>query len=101
MLTVCLAFRCIQVHSRVEMLGVCVCVCVCACVRVCVCVCACEHHLSGLGLGFLQSLHQLDIVQHVALGGSKLSQQRVFKILQQFLVDTVHKVFINILTLSF
>ena len=54
---------------------VCVCVHICMCVCVGVCVCACEHHLSGLGLGFLQSLHQLDIVQHVALGGSKLSQQ--------------------------
>ena len=70
-----------------------------ACVRVCVheraraCSCA---YLDSLGLGVLQRLHQLHVVQHVALRRRQFSQQRVLQVFQQpFVVAAVWKNIMN------
>lgn len=46
----------------------------------------CSRHLRGFGLGLLQGVHQVHVVQHVARGGGQFPQQGVFQILQQVLV---------------
>ena len=45
-------------------------------------------HLQRLGLGVLESLHQLHIVQHVPRRRGQLTQQGVLQVLQQLLVLT-------------
>ena len=48
-------------------------------------------HLARLGLGVVQRLNQLHVVEHVAAGRRQLAQQRVFELFQQSLVHaTTH-----------
>ena len=48
----------------------------------------CSSYLHSFGLGLLQGLHQLHIVQHVPRGGGQLPEEGVLQVLQQVLVLT-------------
>ena len=64
-----------------------------------------QPHLCGFGFGFLQRLYKLYVIQHVACRCRQLTEQRVFKIFQKFLIlagllDETFSLFLQFLALE-